>query len=65
MIINGIISQLAELDNEYAKKLREICFTDDHETNHINADGLLIELLDKIGYSEVISAFCDVHKEYA
>ena len=48
-------------------KLKERCdsFEIDEERAHIDADNLLMEVLNKLGYAELAKAFDDVPKWYA
>jgi hypothetical protein len=55
-----------ELVKLYVEKMQE-CVDEnyDREMAHVNADNLLVELLDKLGYGEVTSLFEQVKKWYA
>jgi hypothetical protein len=48
-----VIEELHELDG------------DDPETAHINADGILCNLLRDLGYEDVVVAFIKIHKWYS
>jgi hypothetical protein len=46
-------------------KLKEEQKNDDYEMAHCNADDLLCELLNKIGFQEVVDEFIKVGRWYA
>ena len=46
------------------EKEREIK-SDDYEISHSNGDTLLCELLDELGFSEVVEAYNDLNKWFA
>ena len=54
-----------EEDRYLAEVMRCRCFTDDEEVDHINADQMLVDLLKKLGYTELVKAFDKVDKCYA
>lgn len=54
-----------KLDELFANKIKEDCFTDDPERDHDNADGILCELLDGLGFVKTVEAFTKVDKYYA
>jgi hypothetical protein len=54
-----------ELIKEYAQKMNDLTFGGDEEADHIAADALLVDLLDKLGYSEVTFQYNQVSKWYS
>ena len=51
---------------EFAKQMREIA-TSNHltDTRHSNADRLMAQLLEDLGYAEGVKVFDGMHKWYA
>ena len=54
-----------KLDTEFSERIMKECMTDDPEVDHSNADEILRELLEKLGFSKVVEAYGEVHKRYA
>jgi hypothetical protein len=54
-----------KLLDEAVKKLQEIAKDDDTECAHSDADQVLCDLLESLGYSDVVKAWDEVHKWYA
>ena len=54
-----------ELIKEYAEKMNKLTFGGDTESDHAAADALLVDLLDKLGYSEVTFEYNQVSKRYS
>lgn len=54
-----------QLIKEYAEKMNKLTFGGDREADHITADALLVDLLDKLGYSEVTFQYNQVGKWYS
>jgi|WetSurSiteA1Bulk_404760.scaffolds.fasta_scaffold01514_13 hypothetical protein len=54
-----------ELIKEYAEKMNELTWGGDREADHIHADALLVDLLDKLGYWEVTFQYNQVSKWYS
>lgn len=50
---------------EYKAKMLEQVNNDDTEQAHSNADSLLVELLELLGYKEVTDVYGEVGKWYA
>ena len=50
---------------DYTEKMREIATNPDCEAAHFNADELLCELLEELGYGEVVEVYHEVCKWYA
>jgi hypothetical protein len=50
-----VLARLRELKDE----------DDDWESSHIEADGLLCEMLTALGYEDIVKAFNDLGKWYA
>lgn len=53
------------LSDEMVKRLQEEVNNDDTEDAHINADYILCELLEKLGYKDVVEKYNEVSKWYA
>ena len=49
---------------EAIRKLLDLQKNRDMEYAHLEADNILCELLDSLGYEEVVEAFHDIDKEY-
>lgn len=52
-------------DTEAAERIKRECHSNDQEADHINADGILLELLQSLGFEETVKAWNDVDKWYA
>ena len=50
--------------SEAIRKLLDLQNNEDMEYAHLEADNILCELLDSLGYEEVVEAFHDIDKEY-
>ena len=46
-------------------RLKELALVKDYEETHAEADGLLCELLRRLGYQDVVEAFAKLRKWYA
>ena len=53
------------LSDEMVKRLQAEVENGDTECAHRNADGILRELLEKLGYKEVVEKYNEVSKWYA
>lgn len=53
------------LSNEMVKRLQVEVGNDDTEQAHVNADKILCELLEKLGYKEVVDKYNEVSGWYA
>lgn len=53
------------LSDEMVKRLQEEVNNDDTECAHINADDILCELLEKLGYTDVVEKYNEVSKWFA
>jgi len=53
------------LKEKYLNKLKEKCSSGDIEINHYNADDVLCELLESLGYNEIVTEFKKLEKWYA
>ena len=53
------------IDGEYAKAIKSSCHTDDEERDHSNADGILLDLIETLGFNKTIEAYNAVDKYYA
>lgn len=54
-----------KLDIEFSERIMSECMTDDPECDHMNGDGILCELLEKLGFSKVVEAYSEIYKWYA
>jgi hypothetical protein len=54
-----------KLQKEYIEKMNQFLESDDPESAHYNADRLLCELLEKIGYTELVKRYKSVPKWYS
>lgn len=53
------------LSDEMVSRLQEEANNDDTECAHINADDILCELLEKLGYKDVVEKYNEVSKWYS
>jgi hypothetical protein len=53
------------IKGNYLKKLIEECNSGDKELDHLRADGVLCDLLDDLGYDEIVTEFKKIEKWYA
>ena len=53
------------LSNEMVKRLQEEVDNGDNECAHRNADAIMCELLERLGYKEVVEKYNEVSKWYA
>jgi len=51
--------------DEFAKKMSETCRPGDPECAHLDADDLMCDLLDSLGYGAGVVTFRASHKWYA
>lgn len=56
---------IKKIDQGYAEQIRQECMNDDPEIDHQNADELLLDLLESLGFDETTEAFKNVSKYYA
>ena len=54
-----------ELNDKYLTQMKELEQEDDTERVHVVADGILCELLEELGYIELVATFRALHKWYA
>lgn len=54
-----------KLKQEAIDAIKNECFSGDTEIDHSMADGILCELLEKLGYSEVVEEYHKVDKWFA
>jgi hypothetical protein len=54
-----------DLIKKYCKQLKKLQISTDTECAHVDADDLLCELLNRLGFEEVVEAFNDIDKWYA
>ena len=65
-LISRKVKEMEEnLQAEYIEKMEECIRNDDTEGAHYDADGLLCELLRKLGYNELVDKYIEVDKWYA
>ncbi|MDE1971473.1 MAG: hypothetical protein KGI50_07920 [Patescibacteria group bacterium] len=55
----------AEVDKQYAIRLKSECHNDDPEADHGKADKILLELLEHLGMKISVKEFRKVHRYYA
>jgi hypothetical protein len=53
------------LNEQYLALFKEKCTSGDIEINHSNADDLLCDLLNDLGYTELVTEFKKLEKWYA
>lgn len=54
-----------ELEAKYVSKLKDLKSDDDIEMSHGSADTTLTDLLEELGFKEVVKAYDDLEKWYA
>ena len=54
-----------KLNEKYLKQMNELKNNDDYESSHVTADDILCELLDELGYTDLIKVFNELPKWYA
>jgi hypothetical protein len=52
-------------DDETAARIKAECMSGDYETDHCDADEILCQLLDSLGYKKTAAAWAEVGKWYA
>ena len=57
-----VIESAAEDTQEAIKRLVTLQSGDDKEADHIDADNVLLELLQSLGYDDVVTEYCKVPK---
>ncbi len=62
---NGQPNATDQLDATIAEKLRELDKNDDGESSHKQADKLLCEILQSLGFTQTVKAFNEMTKWYA
>ena len=50
---------------EVIEQLRELARSDDTEYAHIQADNILCDILENLGYKDIVDAYNDIPKYYA
>ena len=50
---------------EYIEKLRKLKELDNEEAEHAEADDLLVEILIKLGYKDIVDEYESINKWYA
>lgn len=54
------------IEDKYIEKMKDIVdFGSDIESDHHNADYILCELLEELGYTKLVDLYYKVHKWYA
>ena len=53
------------IKKNYLKKIIEECNSGDKELDHLRADDVLCDLLDALGYNEIVTEFKKLEKWYA
>ena len=59
------IAAIRDADEYVASRIRDLCFSKDIEQNHLNADHILLDLLNELGFFETVTAFESVSKGYS
>lgn len=54
-----------ELNDKYLSQMKELRYEDDTEHAHVVADEILCNLLDELGYKELVDAFDDLDRWYS
>lgn len=54
-----------ELDVEFSDEIKRDCFSGDAEVDHGNADAILVDLLEKLGFKQTAKAYYEVSKWYS
>ncbi len=54
-----------ELDRRIAKHIEAECSHDDIEAAHLNADAILTDLLEQLGFNKTVAAWSEVDKWYS
>lgn len=63
-IIKIVKDRKEELNNEYIAQMSQLKHEGDTECNHIEADGLLCELLEELGFIKIVEAYRKLPKWY-
>jgi hypothetical protein len=53
-----------EFSDKIKAELEQLASLDDQETAHVNADNLLCQLLEHLGFKEVVEAYEKIDKWY-
>lgn len=51
--------------NDYVARLKELQGSNDPECAHASADGILCEILEALGYDEIVNEYDKIDKWYA
>lgn len=54
-----------EQRKDFIEQLKKEASNQDHEVAHITADNILCEILNTLGYSDIVEAFNEIFKWYA
>ena len=54
-----------KIEDEALTKMDEECFGDDQEQNHVNADRILCDIIEKLGFNRLVEKFDSIGKWYA
>lgn len=54
-----------KLNDKYLARMEELKYNDDTEVVHCEADDILCELLEKLGYEKLVKAFYALPKWYS
>ena len=57
--------QIKQLHEKYVKLMQEQTENDDTENAHCSADDLLCDLLEDLGFKDVVDIYIGIHKWYA
>ena len=56
---------IKDLDKKYAELIKLKCNNSDTEEDHIEADSIILELLEELSFNEVIEEYEKIDKWYA
>lgn len=60
-----VIPEIYALQKEYAQKMRDLVANDDEpESRHFNADVLLCDALETLGFNEMVAIFDSLERWY-
>lgn len=60
-----VIEMRKALSDEMVSRLQKEVNNNDKERTHVNADDILCELLEKLGYKDVVEKYNEVSKWYS
>lgn len=57
-------SEENSLEQEVIRRLVEECHSPNTEANRLHADNILCEFLKALGYTDIVSAYISIYKDY-